>query len=179
MDVVNASSRRTSSGAIEQIGTTPLLRVDGLVESPQSLRPEDLASLAHISCAEDFHCEHSGTSPNQVWQGPSLLEIIRLASPRSDAKYVRVHAQNYSVPLALDEIEGALLAESLNGQPLSPERGAPWRLYVPGAHCHVSVKWVDRLELTAGRGSTSAERAARARVRGQIVTNSTLETGQS
>ena len=93
---------------------------------------------------------------------------MALAGPQPEAKFVRVHAEGYSVPVALNEIENALLADRLNGEPLSPERGAPWRLYVPGAYCHVSVKWVHRLELTATRGIDLAERAERAREQGKI-----------
>jgi DMSO/TMAO reductase YedYZ molybdopterin-dependent catalytic subunit len=152
----------------EHVGASALLQVDGLVAKPQALKPEALASLERVSWTEDFHCDHRETMPNQTWRGVSLLQVIQLAEPQPEAKYVRVHAQNYSVPLALDEINDALLAESLNGEQLSVERGAPWRLYVPGAHCHVSVKWVDRVELTATRGSTEEERIERARERGLI-----------
>jgi DMSO/TMAO reductase YedYZ molybdopterin-dependent catalytic subunit len=166
---MNNDANRTAAKRIRQNDAPELLQIDGLVAAPQALVPQALASLPRITCTEDFYCTDHGTTPNQVWRGPSLLEIIRLAQPQPEAKYVRVHAQNYTIPLALAELEGALLAESLNGEPLSVERGAPWRLYVPGAKCHISVKWVDRLELTATRGTSPEERVARARERGRIA----------
>jgi DMSO/TMAO reductase YedYZ molybdopterin-dependent catalytic subunit len=153
----------------QQFVTTSLLTIDGLVAIPQTFTPGDLAARAHISRVEDFHCDHKGTAPGRLWRGISLLELLQLAQPRSEAKYVRVHAQNYSVPLLLTEIDGALLVDSIDGQPLSSEGGTPWRLYVPGAQCQVSVKWVNRLQLTATRGASPTERLDRARRRGVLV----------
>jgi DMSO/TMAO reductase YedYZ molybdopterin-dependent catalytic subunit len=152
----------------QQFVTTSRLIIDGLVEAPQTFTPEALASLARISRTEDFHCDHKGTALGRVWRGISLREIIQLAQPQSAAKYIRVHAQNYSVPLLLTEIDGALLVDSIDGQLLNSERGTPWRLYVPGAQCQVSVKWVNRLQLTATRGATPTERIERARERGVL-----------
>jgi DMSO/TMAO reductase YedYZ molybdopterin-dependent catalytic subunit len=146
---------------------TPLV-IDGLVETPQTLMPDDLAMLARSSCTEDFYGGEKHTEPDQTWRGPTLLDVIRLAQPKPAAQFVRVHAPGYTIPLALSELERVLLAESLNGQPLTSERGAPWRLYVPGAKRNISVKWVNRLELTATRGATLEERAARAREQGRI-----------
>lgn len=167
MDARNNSSSRSSLEGVEQV-ETPTLHIDGLVSRPQHLIPEDVVSLPRTSCAGVLQCEHRADEGNQVWAGISLRELLRLAQPQPEARYVRVHAQEYCVPFALSEIDQAVLVESIDGQPLSKERGAPWRLFVPESHCHVNVKWVDRLELTATRGSTPEERAARARQRGRI-----------
>jgi DMSO/TMAO reductase YedYZ molybdopterin-dependent catalytic subunit len=159
MDTLDKSQQRDAQ---------TLLRVDGLVATPRAFAPEDLAALPRIRCTEDFSGGEKETEPAQTWSGPSLLSIIQLAQPKANAKYVRIHAPNFTIPLSLSELEGVLLAESLNGEPLSSERGAPWRLYVPGAKRSISVKWVNRLEVMATRGSTPQERAARARERGLI-----------
>lgn len=152
----------------QQADVPEILYIDGLVATPRALTAADLAAVTRITVTEDFICENKPTEFDQGWSGVSLPAILALAAPRADAKFVRVHAGGYSVPVALDEIENALLADTLNEQPLSHERGAPWRLYVPGAHCHVSVKWVQRLELTATRGVDMAERAERAREQGKM-----------
>jgi len=78
---------------------------------------------------------------------------------------LRVGAGAYEVTLALDSLDGALLCDALDGKPLSPEHGAPWRLLVPCDKCFTSVKWVDRLEVTSGRGEPLGERVARSRLR--------------
>jgi DMSO/TMAO reductase YedYZ molybdopterin-dependent catalytic subunit len=166
METPSNDSRR-SSESLE--GDMPVrLAVDGLVAKPQLLMAEDLAALPRTSCTGVLNCEHRADAGNQLWQGISLREIIQLAQPQPEARYVRVHAQDYCVPIALTDIDEAILVEAIDGQPLSKDRGAPWRLFVPASQCHVNVKWVDRLELTATRGSTPEERAARARQRGRI-----------
>ena len=50
---------------------------------------------------------------------------------------------SYSVPLALAETSSALLAETLDGQPLALDHGAPWRLVLPGG-CLLHEREVDR-----------------------------------
>ncbi len=91
-------------------------------------------------------------------------DILAPAQPLPGARFVRVAAGNYVLPLPLGEAEGAVLCDELNGQPLEVEHGAPWRLIVPGAACYASVKWVDRLELAPDAGEKSAQTIARARL---------------
>jgi DMSO/TMAO reductase YedYZ molybdopterin-dependent catalytic subunit len=163
METVESVSR------VQQVETPTHLIIEGLVAKPQALTPQDVASLPRVSAYSLIQCDHRADAGNQDWAGINLAEVIRLAQPQPEARYVRVHAQNYCVPFALDEIDQAILVESLDGEPLSKERGAPWRLFVPGAQCHVNVKWVDRLEISASRGSSVEERAERARQRGRIA----------
>ena len=152
-----------------RLAVNPLLRVEGLGVEPRSLSPVDLAQLAKGSFTEDFHCEQQWTTPQQKWGGPRLLDVLNLVHPLPAAKYVRVHAGNYVVPIALAEAEQALLADTLNDQPLAVEHGGPWRLALPGAPCFTSVKWVERLELTAEPGENVGERVAEARSRIQAA----------
>src|SRR5436190_149243 len=152
-----------------RLAATPLLRIEGLVVEPRSLSLVDLAHLARGSFTEDFHCEQHWTAPQQKWSGPRLVDVLSLVHPLPSAKYVRVHAGNYVVPLALADAEQALLADILNDLPLAVEHGAPWRLALPGAACFISVKWVERLELTAEPGENVGERVAEARSRIQTA----------
>ncbi|MDE3078232.1 MAG: molybdopterin-dependent oxidoreductase, partial [Chloroflexota bacterium] len=82
-----------------------------------------------------------------------------------DARYVRAGSGDYVVPVSLERAKQALLCDRLNGQALSVEHGAPWRMVVPGAECFNSVKWVTDLELTAEPGISTGERIARSRLR--------------
>jgi DMSO/TMAO reductase YedYZ molybdopterin-dependent catalytic subunit len=168
METTNSRSGRLSLESVAQSEMPVRLSVDGLVAKPQRLTPEDMAALPRTSCEGVLQCDHRADAGNQLWQGISLREIIQLAQPQPEARYVRVHAQGYCVPFALTDIDEAILVDAIDGQPLSKERGAPWRLFVPASQCHVNVKWVDRVELAATRGSTPEERSARARQRGRI-----------
>jgi DMSO/TMAO reductase YedYZ molybdopterin-dependent catalytic subunit len=170
METTTSSSNGLSPESPAQ-GDMPVhLSVDGLVAKPQRLTLEDVAALPRTSCEGVLQCDHRADAGNQVWQGISLREIIQLAQPQPEARYVRVHAQDYCVPFDLTDIDEAVLVDVIDGQPLSKERGAPWRVFVPASQCHVNVKWVNRLELTATRGSTPEEQAARARQRARIPT---------
>src|SRR5205823_13427947 len=102
--------------------------------------------------------------PSLRWRGVRLGDLLALVRPLASARHVRVYAGEYAVPLALDAAQDALLAEALNGEPLSVAHGAPWRLVVPGGQCFTSVKWVERLEVTAAPGAADGERIARARL---------------
>ncbi|HLH26077.1 MAG TPA: molybdopterin-dependent oxidoreductase [Chloroflexota bacterium] len=147
-----------------QARAAPALQIDGLVATPRALAAADLVALPRVDLAEPFVCEEGWEVPGLRWRGVRLGDLLALAAPRTEARYVRAYAGEYAVPLALDVAGDALLAESLNGEPLTIEHGAPWRLVVPGGACFTSVKWVERLELTAEPGPDDGQRIARARL---------------
>ncbi|MDE3077411.1 MAG: molybdopterin-dependent oxidoreductase [Chloroflexota bacterium] len=147
-----------------QNAVAPRLRVEGLVANPMSLAPGELASLPHASLSEAFSCEEGWTVPEQRWSGIALGEVLRLAGPLPEARFVRVGAGEYVVPLAILDARSAVLCDTLNDAPIPLAHGAPWRLFVPGTSCSTSVKWVDRLELASEAGENSGERIARGRL---------------
>jgi DMSO/TMAO reductase YedYZ molybdopterin-dependent catalytic subunit len=150
--------------AARQATSQPTLRIDGLVAQPRALRPEDLAELVRTDLAEPFTCEEGWQVQDLTWRGVRLLDVLGLTEPLAEARWVRVSSGDYAVPLALADAEQALLAEGLNGQPLSSEHGAPWRLIVPGSSCFTSVKWVDHLALTSEAGEASGQKIALGRL---------------
>lgn len=145
----------------------PTLRIMGLVAKPQTLSAADLlaarATFTRISFTQDFLCDGKWTVPDQQWSGYRLLDVLGLAKPLPTAKYIRVGSGDYIVPIALEEAEHALLADTLNGEPLTVQHGAPWRLALFGGRCFTSVKWVDRLELTAEPGDNTGVQIVRER----------------
>jgi DMSO/TMAO reductase YedYZ molybdopterin-dependent catalytic subunit len=140
-----------------------MLRIDGLVARPLEVSQADLARLPHAVLEEPFSCEEGWSVPGLRWGGLRLADVLALAEPLPAARYVRVGAGPYVAPVPLAEAVAALLADELNGEPLSIEHGAPWRLVLPGGACYTSVKWLDRLELTAEPGEHTAQRLAGAR----------------
>ncbi len=140
------------------------LRIAGLVAEPRILADEPLAALPHVRLTEPFVCEEGWTVNGLTWEGIPLREILALGQPLTAARYVRVRAGEYWIALALDEIERAFLCDRLNGEWLTRQHGAPWRLVVSGGACFTSVKWVDTLELAAEPGAATAERIARSRI---------------
>ncbi len=140
------------------------LVVDGLVEQASAFSPADLAGLPRAELTEPFICEEGWQVPRLTWCGVRLLDVLAIAQPRAEAHWLRVSAGEYAVPLSLEEAGQAILADELNGQPLSLSHGGPWRLVMSGAACFSSVKWVDHLELAAEPGEASGEAIARARL---------------
>ena len=47
------------------------------------------------------------------------------------------------------------MCNELNGEPLTIEYGAPWRLVVSGGARFTNVKWLDHLELVSEAGENT------------------------
>lgn len=166
MEVRRALPDHPVPESVRSRGNSVALVVDGLVERPAVLLPEDLDGLARIELVETFTCEEGWQVPDLTWRGVPLRDVLAFASPRPAAAWVRVSAGTFTVPLTLAEAKPAIVAEELNGQRLNASHGGPWRLVVPGAACFTSVKWVDHLELASEPGERSGEALARSRLTG-------------
>jgi len=112
----------------EQLAAKPLLRITGLVADPKELSLADLAPLPRSTFTEDFRCEDNWSVPKQKWSGIRLADVLALARPLPQARYVRVGSGDYVAPISLSDARAALLCDSLNDQPLTVRNGAPWRL---------------------------------------------------
>jgi DMSO/TMAO reductase YedYZ molybdopterin-dependent catalytic subunit len=132
------------------------LSITGLVAHPVTLTTETLASVPRLEQREAF-TRKDGTPVERRWRGIPLPVVLALAEPLAEARYVRVCAGTYALPVALQDMAMALLCDELDGQPLSQQMGAPWRLLLPGSGGGAnSVKWIDRLEVTEEPGSYDA-----------------------
>jgi DMSO/TMAO reductase YedYZ molybdopterin-dependent catalytic subunit len=76
-------------------------------------------------------------------RGRYHLEPILAETNREDLPFVR------SLPLVLaaDPAAEILVAYEMNGEPLSPDHGAPFRLIVPHWYAVASVKWLKRIDV--------------------------------
>ncbi|MBV9120553.1 MAG: molybdopterin-dependent oxidoreductase [Chloroflexi bacterium] len=141
----------------------PRLELAGLFETPGSLTSEQLQTLPLLDATAAFECEEGWSVPDLRWRGYRLVDVLRLGKPLADARWARIVAGPYAVPLPLDDLQRALLATELDGLPLPVEHGGPWRLVVPGGACFTSVKWVERVELSGEPGESTRETIARER----------------
>jgi DMSO/TMAO reductase YedYZ molybdopterin-dependent catalytic subunit len=140
------------------------LRIEGLVSRRRELGREAVQGLPRQVYEAPFVCEEGWSVPGLRWAGVRLLDVLELAGPLPAARFVRIGAGSFVLPLSLADAETALLCDELNGQPLTVEHGAPWRLLIAGGACFSSVKWVDRLELSDEPGDNTAEAIAHARL---------------
>jgi DMSO/TMAO reductase YedYZ molybdopterin-dependent catalytic subunit len=141
-----------------------VIRIDGLVARPLELTSDVLDRLEHVPLEEPFVCEEGWSVPGTRWGGFRLSQVLALAQPLPAAKYVRAGSGAWVVPLSLQDADRGLVCDELNGEPLTIEHGAPWRLVVSGGACYTNVKWLDHLELVSEAGEDDARRIARTRV---------------
>jgi DMSO/TMAO reductase YedYZ molybdopterin-dependent catalytic subunit len=127
-------------------------RVGGLVETPLRLAWDEFTRLPMKEVTADMHCVTRWSRFDVRWEGVPFAELAKLASPRPEAKYVMVLAeQGYTsnVPLADLMRPTTLFALKHNCEPLPPEHGYPVRLVVPHLYAWKSVKWVRGLDFMA------------------------------
>jgi DMSO/TMAO reductase YedYZ molybdopterin-dependent catalytic subunit len=126
------------------------LRVDGLVEEPQRWTWEQFRALPRVQVQSDIHCVTRWSRYDNVWEGVSIHEVLSRARPRPDARFAVIHAaQGFTTNLPLGELDqdDVLLADTHDGQPLTPDHGWPLRLVVPRRYFWKSAKWITRVEL--------------------------------
>lgn len=126
------------------------LEVRGLVEAPLALGYADLLALPQAEVVRDFHCVTRWSRLDVAWKGVQARVLLERARPRPEAVAVLVHSYGgYTTNLLLEDLlrEDVLLAHTLFGQPLPPERGGPVRLLVPHLYAWKSAKWIQAIEL--------------------------------
>jgi len=98
------------------------------------------------------------------WGGVDLATLLQTTGIRPEARYLWAYGLDRGayegmgegnfqkdMPLARLAEGGVLLAYEINGALLSPERGFPLRLIIPGYYGTNDVKWLCRLELADSR----------------------------
>lgn len=137
------------------------LSVDGMVARPQKLSLAQLASLPQSSQITRHDCVE-GWSAIAQWSGVALRDLLALAQPLPDARYVVFHTFDrdangtpYYESLSLQQAmhPQALIALQQNGTAIPPDRGAPVRLKVPTQLGYKSAKWVRRIEIVGSLGN--------------------------
>jgi DMSO/TMAO reductase YedYZ molybdopterin-dependent catalytic subunit len=113
------------------------LAVDGLVDRPLALAIDDLRSMELVRASGDFSCVEGWTATDLTWRGVRVTDLLDRAGVRSAAEFALVRAMDgeYACGYPLDrldgallELDGALLALELDGDPLPVEHGGPARL---------------------------------------------------
>ncbi len=104
------------------------------------------------------------------WTGALLHEVLQLARPAADGVDVRFEGADHGAyhlnPVlaetdkddltfvralqlshATDPAAEILIAYEMNGEPLGPDHGAPFRIVVPHWYAVASVKWLKRIDV--------------------------------
>lgn len=143
--------------------------LDGLVDTPQTLDIDMLLSKMPLEERLYRHRCVEAWAMAVPWSGFQLSELVKLAGPRPEAKYLRFETfLDPSVASGQKQswypwpyVEGLTLAEATNelafmatgiyGKPLAKQFGAPIRLVTPWKYGFKSIKSVVRITFTDKR----------------------------
>ncbi|MDQ7823906.1 MAG: molybdopterin-dependent oxidoreductase [Candidatus Eremiobacteraeota bacterium] len=128
------------------------LEVSGEVEEKLVLDWDSFRCLPRSELKRDFHCITGWSVLDVTWEGVLWKDFLARIRLLPGGRFVRfISHGGYSASFSLQELEGAILADTLEGQPLAPERGGPLRLVAPELYGYKSVKGLRRIEITAAR----------------------------
>ena len=125
------------------------LQIQGEVDRPMQLSLADLQTMPLTSMVIRHVCVEGWAAIVQ-WGGVRLQDLIRLAQPKSNVRYVYFKsADGYyeSWDLASAVHPQTLMVYQKNGIPLSIENGAPLRLASPVKLGYKQSKWVTQITL--------------------------------
>ncbi len=125
------------------------LRIEGLVENPQTLTYKELRALPRAEQVSDFHCVTGWSVDNVRWAGVRFRDLLAVAKPKPEARALAFVSaeQPYVDTLTLEQayLKDAMLAYDMDGKPLSRPHGAPTRVVIPEMYGYKNVKWVERI----------------------------------
>lgn len=139
----------------------PLSKQDGTALDWDALMK--LAATRSVKIPKIMTCNNIGRPLGMgLWEGVPLRDILWMTAPKEDLR--RIHYFGYhnddpkqmfrsSLPVGrvLEDPPGlppVILCYRLNGQFLTPERGAPVRMVVPEAYGFKSIKWLTHVVLS-------------------------------
>ena len=155
------------------------VKVEGLVEKPQTLDFEDILKIAPLEeRVYKFRCVEAW-SMTVPWTGFPLSKLIEKLQPKAEAKFIRFETvnrpeqmpgiprlKNYPWPyfegLRMDEAMHPLtmVVTGIYGKPLPKQHGAPIRIVVPWKYGYKSIKSVVKIEFIDKQPTTFWETLA-------------------
>ena len=134
---------------IWSLDTVPSIDADAWrlrVRTPQGAAAElsyaDLGALPRCQATVVLDCT-GGWWTEQAWTGVALTDVLARIAMGETATRVEVRSvTGHSWTFDRSEIEQAILATHVGGEPLSPGHGYPARLVVPSLRGFLWIKWV-------------------------------------
>ncbi len=162
-------SKRVASAA-QALKTRPwTIKIDGLVEEPQTVGIDDLLKKVTLEERLLRHRCVEAWSMAVPWTGFTLNALLAIAKPLSGAKFVRFETfmdpkmapQQRDASYPWPYVEAVTMAEAANdmafvatgiyGKPLPNQFGAPIRLVLPWKYGFKSIKSITRISFVADR----------------------------
>jgi DMSO/TMAO reductase YedYZ molybdopterin-dependent catalytic subunit len=127
-------------------------RVWGEVANPFELSWTEFKAMPRKEVHTDIHCVTRWSRLDTDFEGVPIQHILERAQLKRSARFVLAHAeQGYTanMPLEVLDDDDVLLADTADGEPLTPEHGYPLRLFVPKRYFWKSAKWLRGLQFLA------------------------------
>lgn len=166
------ASKRIAEAAKSLVTRPWSIVIDGEVEAPMTLEFEDLLRKVKLEERVVRHRCVEAWAMVVPWTGFALSQLVALAKPKNDAKYMRFETFNNpdiapgQKPGLFSEypwpyVEGLTMAEAMNdlsfmvtgayGKPLPNSMGAPLRLHTPWKYGFKSIKSLVKVSFTKER----------------------------
>lgn len=126
------------------------LSIDGEVESPFTLRWDELLAMDQVTQTVDIHCVTRWSKLDTTWTGVPIRALLERAGVKPSGTHVMAHCDGgytTNMPLSVLDDEDVLVAHTYEGRPLDPDHGYPVRLLVPKRYFWKSAKFLRRLEI--------------------------------
>jgi DMSO/TMAO reductase YedYZ molybdopterin-dependent catalytic subunit len=137
------------------------LTIKGMVDNEVTLTFDDLLAMDQIEEVITLSCVSNevggGLVGNAVWTGIPLATLLDMAGVQDGATQIVGRSVDdwtggFPTEIAYDG-RPAMVALTMNGEPLPVQHGFPARLVVPGLYGYVSAtKWLKEIELTTWEG---------------------------
>lgn len=145
----------TMSRAFPHVGLIPSIRIEGLVKVPFEVPVDELGHMERALITADFHCVAGWSYRGLSWEGVRFETFYEaVIAPRLPHEARVSHllfwgADGFKSTLVLEDAcaENILLADRLDGAPLTGDHGTPVRLVSPSQYGYKSVKHLIAIEL--------------------------------
>lgn len=137
------------------LGIRPDIRLDqwtlsvrGLVTSPFTWTWKEFLEQPQMKLAADFHCVTTWSTFDNTWEGVAFRHVMQVAGVHPSARFVYFASYDgytTNLPLEACHDDDVLLVRAWNGEPLTPEHGAPVRMLVPKRYAWKGAKWVKEI----------------------------------
>ena len=130
------------------------LEIGGLVARPMRLTLDQIQALPLITYTVKHHCVEGWTAIG-TWTGVPLSAVADLVEPLPAARFLRLDSFDVGYSNGFDLASAmhpqTILAYAFNDRPLTPQHGAPLRLYCPIKLGYKMTKYLTRIDWTAER----------------------------
>lgn len=128
------------------------LRIDGLVDHPQTLDLPALRAMPPTHLTKDFQCVTGWRVSDVHWKGVTLAALLDRAGAQPAGTHLRLYSFDGSYTESLTVAQArrpdVIAAYEMIGKSVTREHGGPVRLYVAPMYGYKSLKWLERIEVT-------------------------------